>query len=189
MFRIMKRLVNIVICHFLYHVEYKNIEQLNQYDRCLICPNHSSIFDPAFIFPKTDNLYIIAKSELFKNQILKKAFNHYQVFPIQREKNDVGGARNIIKLFKNQDKIKLLMFPEGGILTKEVRKKKIKNGAVHLAGGLEIPIIPVTITENPRLFHKVIVTVKQPIFPKKEVVNNKDKLKQTSEELLKVIYS
>ena len=29
MFGIMKKLVNILICHVLYHVKYENIEQLN----------------------------------------------------------------------------------------------------------------------------------------------------------------
>ncbi|MBO5479307.1 MAG: 1-acyl-sn-glycerol-3-phosphate acyltransferase [Clostridia bacterium] len=188
MFIIMKKLVNIFICHILYHVKYENIEQLNQYERCLICPNHSNIFDPAFIFPKTDNLYIMAKSELFKNPILAKAFRHYHVFPIQREKSDVSGVRYVMNLFEKQEKIKLLMFPEGGILKKELRRTKIRNGAVHIAGSLNIPIIPVSITENPKLFHRVIVTVKKPIFPKEEVLNNKEKLQETSNELLKKIY-
>ena len=188
MFVIMKKLVNIVICHILYHVKYDNIECLNQYERCLICPNHSNIFDPAFIFPKTDSLYIMAKSELFKNSIIAKVFRHYHVFPIQRQKSDIGGVIHVMKLFQKQNKIKLLMFPEGGILKKELRRNKIKNGAIHLAGMLEIPIIPVNITENPRLFHKVIVTIKQPIFPKKEVIANKEKQKELSNELLKSIY-
>lgn len=188
MFVIMKKLVKIIFCHILYHVKYENIEYLNQYERCLICPNHSNIFDPTFIFPKTDHLYIMAKSELFKNPLVGRFFKHYHVFPIQREKNDVGGVRYVMNLFEGQNEIKLLMFPEGGILKKEFRRTKIKNGAVHIAGSLEIPIIPVTITENPKLFRKVVVTVKQPIFPKKEVVTNKEKLKEMSNELLKSIY-
>lgn len=188
MFKIMKRIVSVAICHILYHVKYENIEQLNQYERCLICPNHSNIFDPAFIFPKTNHLYIMAKSELFQNPILEKAFRHYHVFPIQREKSDIGGVRYVLNLFKEHDKIKLLMFPEGGILKREIRRKKIKNGAVHIAGTLNIPIIPVSITENPKLFHKVVITIKEPIFPKEEVLVNKEKLKETSDELLRRIY-
>lgn len=184
----MKKLVRIFVCHILYHVTYENIEQLNQYERCLICPNHSNIFDPAFIFPKTDNLYIMAKSELFQNPLLAKTFRHYHVFPIQREKNDVGGARYVMNLFEKQEKIKLLMFPEGGILKKELRRKKIKNGAVHIAETVGIPIIPVSITENPKLFHKVVVTVKEPIFPKEEALERKQKLQEISNELLKRIY-
>ena len=188
MFIIMKKLVNMIFCHVLYNVKYKNIEYLHQYKRCIICPNHSSIFDPTFIFPKIDHLYIMAKSELFKNPLLARVFKHYHVFPIEREKNDVSGVRYVMNLFEGQDEMKLLMFPEGGILKKECRRMKIKNGAVHIAGSLEIPIIPVMITENPKLFHKVVVTIKQPIFPKKEVVTNKEKLKEVSNELLKSIY-
>lgn len=188
MFPFMKRLVNICICHILYHVKYENIEQLNKYERCLICPNHSSIFDPFFIFPKTDNIYIMAKSELFENKILKKAFKRYNVFPIQREKSDISGVRYVIDLFNKQDKIKLLMFPEGGILKQELRRSKIKNGAVHIATSLGLPIVPVSISENPKLFHKVSVKIREPIFPSKDILDNKEKLQEVSNKLLRTIY-
>lgn len=188
MFPIMKKVVNLITCHILYHVKYENIEQLNEYERCLICPNHSNIFDPTFIFPKTDNLYFMAKSEIFKNKLLAKAFRHYHVFPIKRGKHDVSGVKHFMNLFNEHEKIKLLMFPEGGILKGNLRRNKIKNGAVHLAATLQVPIIPVSITENPKLFHKVVVTIKKPIFPNKEVLENKEKLKETSNELLKTIY-
>lgn len=187
MFPVMKRLVNICICHILYHVKYENTEELNKYERCMICPNHTSIFDPFFIFPKTDNIYIMAKSELFENPFLKHAFNRYNVFPIQREKRDVSGVKYVMDLFNKHEKIKLLMFPEGGILKKD-RRKKIKTGAIHLASSLKIPVIPVSISENPKLFHRVTVTIKEAILPNEEVLQNKEKLQEVSNELLKVIY-
>lgn len=188
MFVVMKKIVNILICNILYHVKYENIEQLNKYERCLICPNHTNIFDPFYIFPKIDNLYIMAKSEIFKNSLASKIFKHYNVFPIQRGKSDIGGVRHVMKLFEENKEIKLLMFPEGGILKGNLRRNKIRNGAVHMAAVLNVPIIPVSITENPKLFHKVGVKVKEPIFPKEEVLQDKEILQQTSNELLKIIY-
>lgn len=188
MFKVMKKLVDIFICHILYHVTYENIEVLNKYERCLVCPNHSNIFDPFFIFPQIDHLYIMAKSEIFKNPILNKVFRHYQVFPIQREKSDVSGVRYVMELFENQKKIRLLMFPEGGILKGNMRRKKIRNGAVHMAASLNVPIVPVSITENPKLFHKVVVKVKKPILPKQEVLQDRQALEEMSKQLLKIIY-
>lgn len=188
MFYVMKKIVSIIVCNILYHVKYENIEQLNQYKRCIICPNHSNIFDPVFIFSKTDDLYIMAKSELFKNKILAKVFKHYHAFPIIREKKDIGGVKYVLALFNKNENIKLLMFPEGGILKQDVRKKKIKNGAVRIAATLNLPIIPVSITENPKLFHKVIVKVKDPIFPNEDVLKNKEKLQEISNQLLNEIY-
>lgn len=188
MFKIMKKIVNILICNLMYHVKYENIEQLNIYERCLICPNHTSIFDPFYIFTKTDDLHIMAKSEIFKNLLFSKVLKYYNVFPIKRGKSDVGGVRHVINLFENNKKIKLLMFPEGGILKGSLRKNKIRNGAVHMAAVLNVPIIPVSITENPKIFHKVVVTVKEPIFPKEEVLQDKEKLQEISKQLLKIIY-
>lgn len=188
MFGIMKKLVNIVVCHLLYHVQYENIQEINKYDKCLICPNHSNIFDPAFIFPKVDHLYIMAKAELFRNKMLAKVFMHYHTFPIKREKSDIIGVKYVLDLFHQNEKIKLLMFPEGGILKPNERRRKIKNGAVHIAVNLNIPIIPISITESPKLFHKVKVIVKEPIYIEQEALTNKEKLQEESQKLLTTIY-
>lgn len=60
-----KMAINVIICHLLFRVQYQNLTELENLNRCVICPNHTSIFDPFFIYPKTDNLHIMAKSEIF----------------------------------------------------------------------------------------------------------------------------
>ena len=67
MYKIIKNIIIAFVCHFLFHVKYENLEILDQYDQCLICPNHSRIFDPVFLFPKINNMYSVAKSEAFQN--------------------------------------------------------------------------------------------------------------------------
>lgn len=188
MFTIMKKIVSGFVCHFLYHVKYDNIEILEKYERCIICPSHSNVFDPCFIFTKTESLYIMAKSEIFKNKIIGKILYHYHVFPIKREKNDIKGVKIVLELFKQNEKIKLLMFPEGGILKNNDTIKKVKNGAVYLASTLEVPLIPVYITRCPKLFSKVIVKIGEPMLIEKEVLDNKELMKIKSKQLIDTIY-
>ena len=84
----MKSVVNLIFCKILYKVEYINFEKIENIKRCIICPNHSNVFDPTFIYAKFDNLFIMAKSELFKNKFLKWLFTKYNIFPTNREKVD-----------------------------------------------------------------------------------------------------
>ena len=188
MYTFMKKLVNIFICHILYRVEYQNIEEIQKLSKCLICPNHSNIFDPFYIFPKTDNLYIMAKSEIFKNKIIAKILTHYKVFPVKREKYDINATKSTIKILNNNKEVKLLIFPEGKVIKCKNEIGKVKNGAVFIAATTETPIVPVNITIRPKLFTKIKVKVGTPIFIEKEVLKNKEKLKEESNKLISRIY-
>lgn len=187
--KIMKSIVNGICCHFLYHVKYINLEMVKDYPKCLICPSHSNIFDPTFFYPKIDNLWIMAKKEIFKNKILAKIWKHYQVFPVDRKVKDVGSVLQSLSIFEENKAARLLLFPEGGIPKKEETEgSRVKKGACFFAATLEIPIIPVYITRYPKLFSKVYVVFGQPLFVSKQVLKNKEKLKEESSRLVQTIF-
>ena len=134
MYKIMKTLVKGLCCHFIYRVRYIGLEKIDNKKKYIICPNHSNVLDPTFIFPIVDNLSIMAKSEIFKNKLLAKLFRRYRVFPVNREKRDVKSTLHAIECLNLEENSKLLMFPEGGILKKkEELRKKVQNGAVYFA--------------------------------------------------------
>ena len=134
MYKIMKTLVKGLCCHFIYRVRYIGLEKIDNKKKYIICPNHSNVLDPTFIFPIVDNLSIMAKSEIFKNKLLAKLFRRYRVFPVNREKRDVKSTLHAIECLNLEENSKLLMFPEGGILKKkEELRNKVKNGAVYFA--------------------------------------------------------
>lgn len=185
----MKRFVNFFCCHFLYRVTYTGLENLDSVHQCLICPNHSNIFDPFFIYPVSNNLYIMAKAELFKHKILARIFKHYNVFPVDRTRKDPGSLFYALDVFDTKESRQLLIFPEGGILkTNDEIGKKVRNGATFVAAKMEIPIIPVYITRRPKLFSKVNVVFGEPFHIKKELLADKQKLKNKSKELIDIIY-
>lgn len=189
MYYFTRKIVIGIVCHFLFRVKYENTEVLNEFDKCLICPNHSRVFDPIFLFPKIENMYSMAKSDLFKNKIMSNFLTYHNVFPIDRDRVDIAGVKKAIKLLKNNGKIKLLIFPEGRVLKDKKERGNIKDGAIYIATMMEVPIIPVYITARPNFFSKVIVKFGNPIMTNKQNLKDKERMKNESKELLTEIYS
>lgn len=181
--------VSLIFCHLLYRIKYINAEQIKNLERCVICPNHTSTMDPFFIYPKTKNLYIMAKAELFEKKWLSKLFNHYNVFPVDRRKVDVKSTLVAVNIFKeNTGPAQFLIFPEGKVIKENEEIGRVRNGAVFIAATSEVPIIPVHISQNVRLFRKINVTFGNPITINKEVLESKEKIKEESKKLLNIIY-
>lgn len=185
----MKKFVEVLCCKILFRVKYINIENIKQIDRCVICPNHSCIFDPTFIFPIVDNLYIMAKSELFRNRVISNLFRKYNVFPIDRNRVDAQSLMHSLDIFKDTGEKRLLIFTEGKVVKNaEDIGKSVKKGAVYIAANSGVPIIPVYITRRPKLFSRVEVIFGKPIHIAREEVDNKEKIIELSRELIKKIY-
>lgn len=185
----MKVAVNIILCHLLYRVQYENVEQIKKLNRCVICPNHTSIIDPFWIYEKADNLYIMAKAELFKNKLLGAILKHYNVFPVDRGKVDVKSTLMATNIFeKNSGNVQFLIFPEGKVIQNEEEIGRVKNGAVFVAATAGVPILPVHISRNIKKFHKVTIKFGEPIEINKEVLESKEKLQAQSKEIIKSIY-
>jgi len=94
-----------------------------------------------------------------------------------------------INLFKNIDKRKLLIFPEGERIKKEVEKGEAKVGPIYIAIKAGVPIVPAYISKNVDRFSKVNVIYGEPIYYSSDLIKNKEKLKEASDELLNTIYN
>jgi 1-acyl-sn-glycerol-3-phosphate acyltransferase len=189
MIKIVKLLINIFFCKIFYNVEYINKEEEEKLKKCIICPNHSNAVEPAWIYAKTNNLAIMAKAELFKNKVMAKILTYFDVFPIHRGQKDVRSLLHSINLFKNVDNRKLLIFPEGTRIPKSEEKGIAKTGPLFVAYKAGVPILPVYISKNAKLFSKVKVTYGKPIIVTKEIIENKENLKKYASEILDEIYS
>lgn len=188
MYRIISEITTNIVCKLLFHVRYENEQILNRFDKCIICPNHSRIFDPVFLKPVVPDMYSMAKSELFKHKFFSKLLKYNNAFPINREKTDIRGVKTAIDLLDENEKIKLLIFPEGKVVKTKEEIGKIKSGAIHISAVTNIPIIPVSITQRPKFFSKVTVKFGRPFIPDEQAKNNKKILKQEANKLLKQIY-
>lgn len=189
MYKIMKKLVKIVCCNIIYRVKYIGIEKIDNNKKYVICPNHSNILDPTFIFPIVDNLSIMAKSEIFKNKLVAKILKRYRVFPVNRKERDVKSTLHAIECLNLENNSKLLIFPEGGIIkdSKEIRKK-VKNGAVYISAESGVEILPIFITRRPHIFQKVYVIIGNSINIPKGIKHDKEKIKEYSTKVINNIY-
>lgn len=189
MYKIMKKLVKIVCCNIIYRVKYIGLEKIDNDKKYVICPNHSNILDPTFIFPIVDNLSIMAKSEIFKNKLAAKILKRYRVSPVNRKERDVKSTLHAIECLNLENNSKLLIFPEGGIIkdSKEIRKK-VKNGAVYISAKSGVEILPIFITRRPHIFQKVYVIIGDSINISKEIRHDKEKIKEYSTKMINNIY-
>ncbi len=178
-------------CKVFYRVKIHNEEVLDKYDSYLICPNHSCIFDPAFVFPaKYDrDIYIVAKKELFKHLSFRWLAKTYNVFPVDRENVDIRSMLKSFDVFKKNDKAKLILFPEGKVIKDESEVGNVfKKGAAFMALHLDKPIIPVYITRRPKLFQRIDVFFGKPILISEQKFESGNKIENISKELIKKIY-
>lgn len=190
MYKIIKSIIIIFVCKILFRVKYENVEILEKYEKCMLCANHSRIYDPIFIKPKVDNMYCVAKQDLYKNKIMANLLTHYDAIPIKRNAIDRTAEKTIVDLLKNKEKIRLLIFPEGGIYKENYieNKRKTKKGAMRFAAMANVPIIPIYITSRPRYFSKVTVTFGDAIIPKQGVLEDKKLLNDEAQMLINTIY-
>lgn len=189
MISLVKLFFKIFLCKIFYRVNFINKEKEEKFDRCIICPNHSNTVEPAWIYSKTKNICIMAKAELFNNKFIGALLKYFNVFPIRRGEHDVRSLIHAINLFKNVDKRKLLIFPEGERIKASEKRGVAKVGPAYIAYKADVPIIPVYITKNAKLFSKVNIIYGDPLYVTKEMALDKEKLKAFSEELLNKCYS
>ncbi len=180
--------LKIMLGHVFFRVKYVNLDKIQNIDKCVICPNHSHAFDPFWIKFKVDNLWIMAKAELFKNKIMAALLKAYNVFPIKRGQKDASSLIHSINAIEKNEHAKLLIFIEGTRIKKDKKRGKAKFGCTYIASKANVPIVPVHITKNPKLFSKVTVVFGDPIYLPENLNENKQELQKYSDMVLDKIY-
>lgn len=181
-------LLKFLFSHFLFRVRYIGLENIDNAGKCVVCPNHSTIFDPFWVYFKSKDMWIMAKAELFKNKIMAALLKAYNVFPIKRGQRDASSLLHSINVIENNDNAKLLIFPEGTRIKKDKERGRAKVGPVYIASKAGVPIIPVHITKNPKLFSKVTVVFGEPIVLPENVHDTKEEMQKYSDIVLDKIY-
>lgn len=120
----------------------------------VICANHASYLDIILMYriiPKNKFLFI-GKAELLKWPIINIFFKKVDI-AVNREKRS-SGMRSIIRAKQEiNNGWSIVIFPEGGIPIDAPKLNPFKNGAFKLAVEEQIPILPITIINNWKLFN------------------------------------
>ncbi len=165
-----------------FRIEKKGEENLPE-GAYILAPKHLSNWDPPILVAKMkrNDIYILAKQELFVNSFVKFLAKKTHVLPVKRGANDTTVIKQSIKVLKNGNI--LLIFPEG---TRNGIEKngKIHNGAVVMADMAKVPIVPVGIQATYKPFSRVIINYGNPMnfegkrLEKEEIDRITEKLKE-----------
>lgn len=182
----MKRKIVKAILGFLMKIVYrvKIIGEENIPDGgCIICPNHIHALDTvAIVTCSKHKIIFMAKKELFKNTFVAWLGKVFEVFPVNREGNDIEAIKHSLRTLKKEEILGI--YPEG-TRNGMAKGKKPKNGAVLIAIKAGKPIIPVGVQGNFKPFRKVKVIYGKPIYYKKDEIDLQNK--QIVDDLTKVV--
>ncbi len=172
---------------FLFRVKVVGEENIEEGKPCILCPNHISNWDPPTLMAsiKRNDVYILAKEEMFVNGFIKYLAKKVHALPVKRGKQDVTLLKNSVKVLKENHAV--LIFAEG---TRNGIKKngKIHNGAVLMSLMSGAPIIPIGMQSKSkyRPFTKVKINIGKPIdlSEYKDKKSDKETLDKLSKDLM-----
>lgn len=129
---------------------------------CILSSNHTSNLDAVIFAVKTwEKKYYLAKKELFKNKLFGFFLKKLGAVKIDRQSNDVLAIKNCLKLLK--DNKKLFIFPEGTRVHNEnMELGEIKQGVAMFAIKAKVPIVPIFILRQPKLFRRNKIFIGKP---------------------------
>lgn len=128
----------------------------------VLCANHSSNFDPiliSFAAGIENHIHYMAKAELFRIPVVGAVLRSIGSYPVNRGQNDVNAIKRSLSYLKAGEKIAI--FPEG-TRVKTVEGADAKRGAVRIADQMSVPIVPVYVPRNKKLFHKYTICIGEP---------------------------
>jgi 1-acyl-sn-glycerol-3-phosphate acyltransferase len=120
----------------------------------VIIANHTSYLDIFFMYsilPKHPFVFL-GKSEILTYPIISTYFKNLNI-PVFRGDKSKAGRSYMLASKAVADGWSLVIFPEGGIPDHQCPKMvPFKDGAFKLAKALNVPIVPLTFTNNYKLF-------------------------------------
>ena len=143
----------------------KTIGRQNIQKGGLYCANHTRMSDPLFVayaMGWPHQIHVMAKEEIMHWPILGWILKHGGIFGVKRGESDVGAIKTAMKYLKSEEK--LLIFPEG-TRHQDGEFGAAKTGAAMLAIRTGVPILPVYITPERKLFQRTKVYIGEPYMP------------------------
>lgn len=183
-----------LIADILHPVSVEGMEKLPR-SGALLCPNHSSNWDPILIalkLPKNYRLHIMAKEELFKNKILGWILRKVGAFPVSRGNSDIQSVKAAMQAIKSGDN--LLIFPEGtvirnGIGCNDGLPARAKGGVAMIGVRSKATLVPVFVDGEKKLFHRTRIIFGDPYQPQIEGRGTAEDMQKVADEILQAAYA
>jgi len=149
------------IFRILFRIRVEGDNILKDSDGCIIFSNHICLFDPIVVGCFTRRqIRFMAKEELFRNSFFGNVLIRLGAFPVKRGKVDISAIKNAIRLLKNGEV--LGMFPEG-TRSRTGELLEAEPGLSMIAVRAKVPVVPVAISTDYKLFRPVTVKIGAPV--------------------------
>lgn len=128
----------------------------------ILCANHSNGTDPILIsFGLGKNIFVrhMAKAELRRVPVVGWVMSKVGSVFVHRGEQDIDSLRQCMKALRAGEKI--ILFPEGTRLHGSDMVEP-KTGAIHLAARLGVPLLPVYLPRDKKLFRRIDVVFGKP---------------------------
>ena len=169
------RIVGRPVADRLWNIERSGYERLPDSGPAILCPNHISFLDSAFLMLTVPrNISFVGKAEYMDSWKTKFLFPAMGMIPIDRS----GGAKSLVALEAAEDVLRrgelFGIFPEG-TRSRDGFLYRGRTGAARLAMKLDCPIFPVGIVGTdkiqppdaklPKPFRECTIKIGRPITP------------------------
>ena len=130
----------------------------------IICAPHSNALDPILISVSLGIRHYVrhlAKVETESMPFVGWFMKNCGSIFVRRGESDINAFKQCMRALKDGEK--LMIFPEGTRVHGDDVVKP-KNGAVRLAAKLHVPILPVYITRDKKIFRRMEVIIGEPYY-------------------------
>jgi 1-acyl-sn-glycerol-3-phosphate acyltransferase len=144
-----------------FKLEIEGAEKIDFDKQYVICANHQSMHDPFLLGGLMPlQAHFMAKKETFKYKIVAFVLNKVDVFPVDRNNNDIKAIKMALTFLKQ--KKNLALFPEG-TRNKGRDPLHVKGGVAMLAYKTHTPVLPITIDTQYKWFRKIRIVYHEPV--------------------------
>ena len=155
----------------------------------IVCANHSTYIDPLLVGIalgiRKVFLRFMVKQELVKVPVLGAFLLSVGCFPVDRSYG-IDAVRTSMRLLRAGETV--MMFPEGTRVSTD-DAVAAKDGAVRLAMRMGVPLVPIYISRNKRVFRRVKLVVGEPYIIEKQEKPDYDALSNELMEKIRMLGS
>ena len=140
----------------LFPMTFHNLENVQQDAPAIMISNHTSMLDPVALAMTNYRYHIrfLGKKELMKSKLVSWFFKWLGMIPVDRHNTDMAAIRACMKVLASGEM--LGVFPEG-TRHKEGVMEDLESGIALIALRSKAPLLPVYLTDKPRLFRRIHV--------------------------------
>jgi len=194
MVKLFREFAKVVVWVFLsvfFRVRLYNRENIPEKGPFVLYSNHKSEFDMLVIGYRIKRwVYWMAKEELFRFPLFGWILKMLGAFPVKRGKGDITSMKRAYELLEEGHVVGI--FPEGTRMKKgNGRAANIRSGAVILASKSGVPMMPVAVRSDYRIFGKVEVFYGKPFYldMDQDKKYSREELADISREAMEKVYA